>query len=123
MREKFLRRNARYDLLGDQVVVADPRQPRMVTLDPWLERIFEMADGEHTVDQVIEYLGNGYEGGAPAGLDQQITEIVNRLADAEFVELVAEPAPLPFYLSEPVSKQDPKKAKAAMLKDGFLKKE
>jgi hypothetical protein len=46
----------------------------------------------------------------------------NRLAHAGFVELVSAPAPLPFYLSEPVSQQDPKKAKAAMLKDGFLRR-
>jgi hypothetical protein len=121
MRDSFFRRKARFDVLNDHIVVADPKQPRMVTLDSWLELVFQMADGEHTVGQMIAHLGKGYDGGPPAGLDQQIIEIVNNLVQLGFVELVAEGKPLPFYLSQPVSKQDPAAAKAAMMQDGFLK--
>ncbi|MCI0638175.1 MAG: hypothetical protein L0Y72_25025 [Gemmataceae bacterium] len=121
MRELYFRRTARFDLLNGHIVVADPKQPRMVTLDPWLELVFQMADGEHTIDQMIVHLGKGYEGGSPAGLDQQVLDIVNHLVAEGFVELVANSTTLPFYLTEPVSKQDAAEAKAAMLRDGFIK--
>ncbi len=121
MENLYFRRIARFDLVDERVVVFDAKQPRVITLDAWPELVFQMADGEHTIQQMIEHLGEQYEDGVPVGLSDQIIATVKQLIDEGILELASGSQVLPSYLSIPVSEQNPEKEKAAMIRDGFIK--
>ena len=120
MRELFVRRKARFDLVNGRVLIVDPKRPRMVTLDSWLELVFQLADGERTLGQIIEHVAHAYDGQMPAGLDQQVIDIVECLVGEGFLELVLASKALPSYLAQAISQQDPAEAKAAMIRDEFI---
>lgn len=115
----YFSRAARFDRIGDKIVAVDPNAPRMITLDPWPELVFQMADGQHTVAQLGAHLASQYQKGAPAGLDQQVASIVRDLERERLIRLHSEPVTLPFYLAKPVAEQNPEEARKAMERDGF----
>jgi hypothetical protein len=114
----YFSRVARIDRMGGKIVAIDPNAPRMITMDPWPELVFQMADGQHTVAQLREHLASQYEKGAPPGLDEQVNSIVRHLEQDRLIRLHSEPVTLPFYLSKPVSEQNPEDARKAMERDG-----
>jgi hypothetical protein len=99
----YFSRAARFDRLGEKIVAVDPSAPRVITMDPWPELVFQMADGQHTIDQLRGHLASQYEKGAPAGLDEQVNSIVRDLERERLIRLHPQPATLPFYLAEPVA--------------------
>ena len=115
----YFSRAARFDRVGDRIVAIDPNAPRMVTMDPWPELVFQMADGQRTVNQLRAHLAAQYDKGAPAGLDEQVHSIVRDLEREHLIRLHKDPAVLPFYLAKPVAEQDPDEARKAMDQDGF----
>ena len=116
----YLCRTARFDLIQDQVVVVDPRAPRMITMDPWPQMVFLSSDCQHSVSEFVEAVGREYEGGTPPGLHDQIVSIVNELQAEGIVEIRESTTTLPDYLAHPVSEQDPDRARQQMLEDGFI---
>lgn len=116
---KYFSRTARFDRMGGKIVAVDPNAPRMITMDPWPELVFTMADGQHTVAQLRMQLAAQYEKGAPSGLDGQIDSIVRDLDRERLIRLHNDPAELPFYLAKPVAEQNPDEARKAMQRDGF----
>lgn len=115
----YFSRAARFDRVGDKIVAVDPNAPRMITMDPWPELVFQMADGQHTVDQLRADLVSKYDKGAPAGLNEQVASIVRDLERERLIRLHAQPTTLQFYLAKPVAEQDPEEARKAMERDGF----
>ena len=115
----YLSRATRFDRMGDKIVAVDPNAPRMITMDPWPELVFQMADGQHTVAQLRAHLASQYEKGAPVGLDEQVASIVHDLERERLIRLHSEPVTLPFYLAKPVAEQNPEEARKAMERDGF----
>ena len=115
----YFSRTARFDRMGDKIVAVDPNAPRMITMDPWPELVFQMADGQHTVAQLRAYLASQYEKGAPPGLDEQVSTIVRDLERERLIRLHSEPVTLPFYLAKPVAEQNPEEARKAMERDSF----
>lgn len=97
----FMSRTARYRVFETGIVVIDPNSPRVITMDPWPQLIFLSADGAHTVAQFVDHLSAQYEGGAPAGLTNQIHDIVSKLERDGLLHLHAEPMPLPSMFQEP----------------------
>ena len=115
----YFSRAARFDWMSEQVVAIDPNAPRIITMDPWPELVFQMADGQHTVDQLRAYLSAEYEKGAPSGLNEQVISIVRELERERLIRLHGAPVALPFYLEKPVAEQDTVEARKAMERDGF----
>lgn len=102
--ELYLSRAARYtDMKAAGIAVIDPRSPRVMTMDPWPQMIFLMADGEHTVAQLITHLSSQYQGGAPPGLADQVRDIVLLLEREGVVQLHAQPKLLPPEFARPVA--------------------
>src|SRR5690349_14729376 len=74
-RDLYFRRTAAWDIGSDyELIVIDPKQPRLLTLDPWPEMIFMSADGQRTVAEYIQYAADKYDGTVPELLDKTIID-------------------------------------------------
>lgn len=100
------------------IVSFDP--PTAQALDPWLGTVVALADGKHTIEQLIGHLSSKYTLGAPGDLQQTIESIVNRLVEADVIQLSSEAQTLPLYLSTPFEKQDYQLSMEQMLKDKHI---
>ena len=56
-------------------------------LDEWLGTVVSLADGQHTITDLIAYLGSQYPAGPPDNLGQTIESIIERLVEAQAVLL------------------------------------
>jgi len=121
MKNNYFVRCACYEMMGEHIVVVDPKSPRVITLDPWLEVIFAAADGQRTLEQFIEKLKTQYAGGAPVGLEEQTLQLMQKLLAEGLIRLTDLPTQLPYYLSMPVAQQDKERALVEMKKDGYIK--
>jgi hypothetical protein len=102
----------RFEESENRLFVVDRYSPRLITLDPWLELLFGMADGKHSVSEMIEALKKGYES-APDGLADLVFDVLSRLVNEKMVELRDSASELPYYLAIPVHQQDHNRALAA----------
>jgi len=117
----FFKRIAVYKVEGDDVSIVDVQANNVLTpLDPWMARVVLLADGQHTIAQLIQHMSNQYPDGAPENLVETIESVITRLTESDVVELTARPSLLPYYIRLPIDEQDPKEATQLMLKDGFI---
>ena len=119
IQSKYFSRTARFDRVGGKTIAIDPNSPRVITMDPWPELIFGLADGKHTVRQLQAHMAAQYEKGSPVGLDEQLLSVVDQLQQEHLIRLHDGPAELPFYLAKPIAEQNPDEARKAMQRDGF----
>jgi hypothetical protein len=80
--------------------------------------VVAMADGQHTIGQLIDYLQQQYNGSPPADLEKTIESVIDRLTEAETVMLTDEPVDMPYYLSLPAEQLNLDKARQMMAEDG-----
>jgi hypothetical protein len=106
---------------GDKVSLVDLHNPEAepLTYDPWLGLVVSLADGQHTIDQFIEYLAGQYQDGSPENLGATIESALERLVETGTVQLSSEPKELPYYLSLPAERLDVPKALQLMTEDGY----
>ncbi|MDH5357584.1 MAG: hypothetical protein OEY48_02505 [Gammaproteobacteria bacterium] len=117
----YFKRNTVYKIDDDNISVVDVQKNNTVTpLDPWMAVVVSLADGQHTIDQLIQYMADQYPDGAPDNLVETIESVISRLTDSDVIELTARPSLLPYYLRVPIDEQDPEKATELMLEDGFI---
>ncbi len=106
---------------GDKVLLVDMKNPKgSAPLDPWLGRVVALADGQHTVQELIDFLAGQYPDGAPENLAETVESVIQRLQETHVVHLSDEPVELPYYLAIPANEQDPERARALIEKDGFI---
>lgn len=121
--QEYFKRCTVYRLEGESVSIVDVHDDNAVTpLDPWMGVVVSLADGQHTVAQLIQHMSGQYANEVPDNLTETIDSVVKRLVDAAVIELTDEPTKLPYYLSMPIDEQDPKVATELMVNDGFLQK-
>ena len=89
-------------------------------LEPWLGLVVSLADGQHTIQQLIEHLAGQYEGTPPRELERTIESVIERLTETDVIKLADQAVMLPYYLSLPVEKLDMEMAKRLMADDGYL---
>lgn len=119
--QQYFRRTTVYKVEGNTVSLVDVHENNTVTpIDPWMGAVVTLADGEHTIDQLVRHMAAQYANGAPDNLVETIESVLKRLVDVGVVELSAESHKLPYYLSLPLDEQDPKLATKLMINDGFL---
>lgn len=120
-KDKYFFRAVIYALHKDKVLLVDMKNPKASTpLDPWLGRVVALADGQHTVQELIDFLASQYPDGPPDNLTDTIESVIKRLEETHVIHLSDEPVELPYYLATPANEQDPKKAKELIEKDGFI---
>ena len=120
--DQYFKRTTVYKVEGDTVSLVDVHDNNTITpLDPWMGAVVSLADGQHTVGQLIQHMAGQYPGAAPDNLADTIGSVIKRLSDATAIELTSEPTTLPYYLSLPLDEQDLKLATELMINDGFLR--
>lgn len=118
---KYFYRIALYTREGEQVSVVDALNPGMsAPLDPWLGTVLSLADGQHTLGELVGYLAGRYAGNPPAELEKTVASVVDRLLESKAMELADAPVNLPYYLALPVNEQDLDKSRQMMLDDGYI---
>ncbi len=88
-------------------------------LDPWFGKVFLLADGSHTVDELIGFVSRLYQGPQPESLERTIDSVVERLFSSDLIRFTDEPTKLPYYLDLPADEQDSTKTRALIEADGF----
>lgn len=118
----YFKRTTVYKIEDDTVSVVDVHDNNTITpLDPWMGAVISLADGQHTVAQLMQHMAGQYPAGAPDNLAETIESVITRLTDSGVLELTPAPATLPYYLQMPLDAQEPKLATELMINDGFLK--
>jgi hypothetical protein len=103
MDDKYFWRRATWDYMGDHLVVHDsfsPLAPRMITMEPWHEVVFLAAKGSWTFGEFVQHISAQYEGGAPAGLRDQLHAVLSDLLREGIVRVSSEAVVLPLYFAE-----------------------
>ena len=91
-----------------------------VPLEPWLGLVVSLADGQHTIGELVLHIARSYMGHPPDDLETTIESVVERLIESEVIKLSDKKVELPYYLSIPEEEQNSEKAKKQMLKDGYI---
>ena len=117
----YFKRNTVYKVEGENISVVNVQENNDLTqLDPWMAMVVPLADGQHTIDQLIQHMTGLYPDGTPDNLIETIESVISRLTESEVIELTARPSLLPYYLRIPIDEQDPKQATEMMINDGFI---
>lgn len=117
--EQYFYRRAIFTRKDNQIALVDINQPDRVTpLDDWLGTVVSLADGHHSIQQLIDYVGSRYAE-APANLQQTLYSVIERLHEGKLIGLSDTAVTLPYYLAEPVEDLDLKVARTQIEEDGF----
>lgn len=117
--KQYFYRTVVFTRANNQVAIADINNPKNVSpLEDWMAVVVSLADGGHTVQELIDYMSTQYES-APENLEETIHSVIERLQEGGMVLLADTKIELPYYLASPIENFDIEKAKEAMQKDGY----
>lgn len=124
-RTQFISRCVVFSKQGDKVSLIDLHNPDATahTYEPWLGLVVSLADGQHTIAELIEYLSGHYREGSPEQLGETIESAVERLAETGTIRLTGDSVQLPYYLSEPAERLDVPRALHLMVEDGHTEEQ
>ncbi|MDP7419266.1 MAG: hypothetical protein QF483_05245 [Gammaproteobacteria bacterium] len=100
------------------VDIFDPKKEAL-DFEPWLGIIVSLADGKHTIQELVDYLVSHYQGTPPSNLADTLESAINRLIETEMIKLSEGAIELPYYLAVPANVMDIEKAKRLMAEDGY----
>ncbi len=116
----FFYRTVIFTRANDQVALVDINEIENNTpLDDWFGLVVSLADGKHTIKDLITYLGKQYQQ-TPANLEKTLHSIVTRLTEGKLLKLSSSAVELPYYLTEPIEQLDIAKAKQLIETDGYV---
>ena len=120
-KSKYFFRIALYSIQNELVSLIDlaNKDKEPVELEPWLGVIVALADGQHTIAELLEHLASRYDGSAPAELEKTVESVLERLEGSTVLKLADEKVTLPYYLSQPIESLDMERAKKLMQEDNF----
>ena len=117
---KYFYRNVVFTRKGGKVSLADIHNPEHTTeMEDWLGIVISLADGKHTLQQLIDYMASQYPASAPKELTSTIESVVERLTEGNMLKLTEEPIELPYYLAEPIEHLSLEVARQKMHEDGY----
>lgn len=120
-KSKYFSRTKVYTKQEDKVALLDKEDlNKTIPLEPWLSLVFSLADGRHTIGELIVHLESRYGGQPPADLHKTIASVIDRLLNMDALQLSDEAILLPYYLELPHEDQDIEKAREFMLQDGYI---
>jgi hypothetical protein len=122
-RSQYISRCVVFSKTGDKVSLVDLHNPDVEPLayEPWLGLVVTLADGQHTIEELIGNASQHYAKGPPSGLDATIESAVKRLSETGTVRLSDEPIELPYYLTLPAERLDVPRALSLMAEDGYTR--
>lgn len=115
----YFYRTAIFTRTNNQVALADIRQPGNTTpLDDWMGIVVSLADGQHTIQELVDYMGVQYPQ-APQNLEETLHSVIERLQEGKIIQLSEQAVELPYYLASPIEELDIDKATDLIRKDGY----
>ncbi|MCF6281912.1 MAG: hypothetical protein L3J28_06815 [Candidatus Polarisedimenticolaceae bacterium] len=115
----YFYRNVTFSRKDNKTSLADIYNPTLTSpLEDWLGTIISLADGQHTVQELLDYLRTHYRGMTPANFENTVESVFDRLIEGKLVLFSEKSVELPYYLAEPIESLDIKKAKKLMHEDG-----
>ena len=121
-KSSYFYRTLVYKREDDKIFLIDKEKlDQTIPLDPWLGQVVSLADGQHTIEQLIDYLGHQYQETPPINLKETIESVLERLMESKAIALSDRPYKLPYYLAVPQEEQNQVAAMEMMVQDGFLK--
>lgn len=116
---KYFYRNVIFSKKENQISLIDINNPdnERQTLESWFGVVLQLADGQHTIDELYSLLSNKYKGASPANLKETIHSVIERLAKSNLIMLTDKVTELPYYLSRPYEYLDIEKAKKLLKED------
>ena len=117
--KQYFYRNLIFSKKGKAISIVDIHNPKNIKeeLDPWFAMVFQLADGQHTVDQMYQFMTTQYDGTPPENLEDTLISVVDRMVKSKLIMLTKEKTNLPYYLSMPYELLDIEKAKKLLAKD------
>lgn len=116
----FFYRTVVFTRTNDKISLVDINEMQNQTpLDDWFGVIVSLADGQHTIRELITYLGKHYQQ-TPVNLEKTVYSIVTRLIEGNILKLSSSALELPYYLTLPVEQLDITKAKQLIEQDGYI---
>ncbi len=111
---QYFYRSAIFTRKNGQIALADINQPDAITpLDEWLGIVVSLADGKHTIQDLIDYLRMHYKyEDVPENLEETLHSVIDRLKDGNIIQLSEKEVDLPYYLASPIEELDIDKAKS-----------
>ncbi len=120
---QYFYRNVIISKASDKVSLIDIYNPdeKGEALEGWLGLVLQLADGQHTIEELFQHLSRKYNRMPPANLKETVHSVVERLAKLKFIVLTKEVVELPYYLSLPYEQLDIDKAKKELEEDKINK--
>ena len=119
---KYFYRILLYTIDNGQVALVDKHDhDKTIPLDPWLGLVISLADGKHTIAELLDHVESSYKGIPPADLEKTLESVIDRLVNSQALQLTDEAVTLPYYLTLPKEVLDAEKANKLMVEDGFIK--
>lgn len=116
---QYFYRNVIFSNINNQISLADIDHPERVTsLDGWPGIVVSLADGQHTIQQLIDYMSKQYQE-APVNLEETLHSVVERLEEGKIIQLSKSVVSLPYYLTLPIEELDIEEAKKLVMEDGY----
>lgn len=105
---------------NNSVAIADIYNPSQISeLEPWFGTVISLADGQHTLHELIDYLSTQYDE-IPSNLEQTLESVIERLIEGKMLLLNENKVELPYYLARPIEELDVEKAKCLIQEDGYV---
>lgn len=116
---QFFYRNVIFSKSNNQVYLIDLFNPeeKKTALEGWFGLILILADGQHTIEELVELLSTKYAGAPPPNLRETILSVLERMAESKLVMFTDIKTELPYYLSLPYEQLDVEKAKKLFTED------
>lgn len=118
---QFFYRNAIFSKQGKSIYLIDidNLDKKQQELEPWFGVVFQLADGQHTLEQLYQYIAMQYNGNVPQNLSDTLKSAVERMVEGKLIVLTEQATELPYYLTMPYELLDIEKAKEELAKDKF----
>ena len=116
---QYFYRTTVFSRKDNQVSLADINQPDKTSpMDEWMGVVVSLADGRHTIQELISYLETLYQT-VPPNLEETLHSVIVRLQEGKLIQLSNETVNLPYYLASPIEELDLEKATALIKEDGY----
>jgi len=118
---QFFSRLVTFTRKDQQVGLADINHPDTISpLDDWLGVVVSLADGHHTIQEMISFMARQYnQQQAPENLEKTLHSVIERLVEESVISLSNRITTLPYYLAMPIEELDIEKAKKLMIEDNY----
>jgi len=118
---QFFSRLVTFTRKDQQIGLADINHPDKISpLDDWLGVVVSLADGHHTIKEMISFMTRQYnDQQAPEALEKTLHSVIERLVEENVIILSNRITALPYYLAMPLEELDIAKAKQLMLEDNY----